>query len=183
MDHNLLTWTLLGLAGLAWTTSVGAADVPKAPQTQHKPTKPHVKPQRAAVPAAKPAEAAVEVPDQPLSSEEIAIAQRVHLGRLPCELGQAVRMEPDAQQAGYFQLHGQGFRYRMRPVATSSGAIRLEDAKAGTVWLQLANKSMLMDQKQGRRLADECAHPEQVAYAEEIKRNPPPALIEVPTGR
>lgn len=182
MDHSLLTWTLLGLAGLAWASSASAADAPKAASTAHKPTKP-LKTQRAPAPAAKPAEAAPAVPDQPLSSEEIAIAQRVHLGRLPCELGQSVRMEPDAQQPGYFHLHGQGFRYRLRPVATSSGAIRLEDAKAGAVWLQLANKSMLMDQKQGRRLADECAHPDQVAFAEDMKRNPPPALIDVGPGR
>jgi hypothetical protein len=45
--------------------------------------------------------------------------------------------------------------------------------------LQLANKSMLMDQKNGRRLADECAHPDQVAFANDMKVNPPPALIDV----
>jgi hypothetical protein len=67
----------------------------------------------------------------------------------------------------------------MRPVATSTGAIRLEDEKAGAVWLQLANKSMLMDQKNGRRLADECAHPDQVAFANDMKINPPPPLIDV----
>jgi hypothetical protein len=67
----------------------------------------------------------------------------------------------------------------MKPVSTSTGAIRLEDEKAGAVWLQLANKSMLMDQKNGRRLADECAHPDQVAFANDMKVNPPPALIDV----
>jgi hypothetical protein len=55
----------------------------------------------------------------------------------------------------------------------------LEDEKAGAVWLQLANKSMLMDQKNGRRLADECAHPDQVAFANDMKINPPPPLIDV----
>lgn len=121
--------------------------------------------------------------EAPMGQEELSIAQRVRQGHLPCELGAAVRIEPDQIQPGYFNVQGKGFRYRMHPVATSTGAIRLEDKQAGAVWLQLANKSMLMDQKKGQRLADECAHPEQVAFAEQMKNNPPPPLIEVNTGR
>jgi len=117
-------------------------------------------------------------PHDAVSTEELAIAQRVHQGHLPCELGTSIRVEHDATQPGHFNVHGKGFRYRMRPVPTSTGAIRLEDAKAGAVWLQLANKSMLMDQKKGRRVADECAHPEQLAYAERMKTNPPPKLFD-----
>ena len=114
-----------------------------------------------------------------LAPHEISIAERVHVGTLPCEMGASVRMTADANAPGYFTLQGKGYKYRMRPVATSTGAIRLEDEKAGAVWLQLANKSMLMDQKNGRRLADECAHPDQVAVANDMKVNPPPALIDV----
>jgi hypothetical protein len=117
--------------------------------------------------------------DAPLAAQELSIAQRVHVGHLPCELGASIRMTADAHTPGYFDLQGKGYKYRMRPVATSTGAIRLEDEKAGAVWLQLANKSMLMDQKNGRRLADECVHPDQVAVANEMKINPPPPLIDV----
>jgi hypothetical protein len=113
-----------------------------------------------------------------LGADELAIAGRVHQGHLACELGASVRLVADASQPGYFDLHGKGYRYRMHPVATTTGAIRLEDQKAGTVWLQLANKSMLMDQNKGRRIADECAHPEQVAVANAMKLNPPPSLID-----
>jgi len=123
--------------------------------------------------------AAAKPVDPPLAPQELSIAERVHVGHLPCELGASVRMTADAQTPGYFDLQGKGYKYRMRPVATSTGAIRLEDEKAGAVWLQLANKSMLMDQKNGRRLADECAHPDQVAVANDMKINPPPALIDV----
>jgi len=66
----------------------------------------------------------------------------------------------------------------MYPVRTHTGALRLEDKKAGAVWLQLANKSMLMDQKKGRRVADDCTHPEQVAYGQDMKTNPPPSLFD-----
>ena len=115
------------------------------------------------------------MPSLPL---ELLIAQQIHQGNLPCELGASVRVEADARQPGFFHVHGKGFRYRMFPVQTTTGALRLEDKKAGAVWLQLANKSMLMDQKRGRRLADECAHPDQLAYAEAMKINPPPSLID-----
>ena len=111
-------------------------------------------------------------------SQELVIAQQIHQGLLPCELGASVRVEADATQPGYFHVQGKGFRYRMYPVRTSTGALRLEDKKAGAVWLQLANKSMLMDQSKGRRLADECAHPEQMAFAENMKTNPPPVLFD-----
>lgn len=127
--------------------------------------------------------AAKAEPEVPMGQGELSIAQRVHQGRLPCELGAAVRVEPDQVQPGYFNVLGKGFHYRMHPVVTSTGAIRLEDRQAGAVWLQLANKSMLMDQKKGQRLADECAHPEQMAFAQQMKNNPPPPLIEVNTGR
>lgn len=113
-----------------------------------------------------------------LGSEELAIAERVHQGHLPCELGASVRVEPNAHQPGFFDVRGKGFHYRMHPVSTSTGAIRLEDKQAGAVWLQLANKSMLMDQKRGRRIADECAHPEQMAFAQNMKHNPPPKLFD-----
>lgn len=114
----------------------------------------------------------------PNVAPELLIAQQIHQGHLPCELGASVRIEADALQPGVFLVQGKGFRYRMFPVPTSTGALRLEDKKAGAVWLQLANKSMLMDQKKGRRLADECAHPDQLAFAESMKTNPPPSLID-----
>jgi hypothetical protein len=111
-------------------------------------------------------------------SQDLAIAQQIHQGLMPCEMGASVRVQADAAAPGYFHVQGKGFRYRMYPVRTSTGALRLEDKKAGAVWLQLANKSMLMDQKKGRRVADDCAHPEQVAYGQDMKTHPPPSLFD-----
>lgn len=154
----------------AWSQAPAAAS--KAPQAKSKAVAAKAQPKSKA-----PKVAPVE-PDTPMGPDELAIAERVHKGQLPCELGATVRLEADASQPGYFYLHGKGFRYRMHPVATTTGAIRLEDRKAGAVWLQLANKSMLMDQNKGRRLADECANADQVAFAENMKTNPPPSLID-----
>jgi len=46
------------------------------------------------------------------------------------------------------------------------------------MWLQLGNKSMLMSQKMGKRLADECMNPAQAAVNEALKKNPMPSLLE-----
>jgi len=64
------------------------------------------------------------------------------------------------------------------PEETTTGAIRLEDKAAGIVWLQLANKSMLMSQKLGRRLADECRSPLQVQVAQAMLVNPPASILD-----
>ena len=114
----------------------------------------------------------------PSPSPEILVAQQIHQGHLPCELGATVRIQADLNQPGVFHVQGKGFKYRMLPVQTSTGTLRLEDKKAGAVWLQLANKSMLMDQKRGRRILDDCVHPDQLAVAEAMKTNPPPSLID-----
>jgi hypothetical protein len=107
-----------------------------------------------------------------VSADDLAIAQKIHQGLLPCEMGTSIQVEADASQPGYFHVQGKGFRYRMFPVRTNTGALRLEDKKAGAIWLQLANKSMLLDEINGRRVADECAHPDQVAFREKMKTNP-----------
>lgn len=130
--------------------------------------------------AAKNVAAGIEAAEAAMTPAELAIAERVQVGNLPCELGASVTLTADAKNPGYFDMQGKNFSYRMFPISTSTGAIRLEDQKAGAVWLQLANKSMLMNQKLGIRLADECVSPEQVAIAENMKLNPPASVLDAP---
>lgn len=113
-----------------------------------------------------------------LTPEELAISERVHVGRIPCELGAFVTVTADAASPGRFHVEGKGFKYYMSPVTTTTGTVRLEDVKGGAVWLQIANKSMLMNQKLGQRLADECMSPQQTLVAEAIKKNPPASVLE-----
>ncbi len=115
-----------------------------------------------------------------LGPEEIALGERVHRGRVPCELGAFVNIEADPKMPGYFNVESRGSRYRMFPVLSRTGAIRLEDQRSGAIWLQLANKSMLMDQRAGKRLADECMSPDQAAVAQALKTNPAPSLLDAP---
>jgi len=126
--------------------------------------------------------AGVRAAEAALSPEVLDIAQRVQVGRLPCELGAFVTLTADPRSPGYFDVAVRNLKFRMAPVATTTGAIRLEDHKAGAVWLQLANKSMLMNQKLGQRLADACVGPEQAIVAESMNRNPAPSVLDAPPG-
>ena len=113
-----------------------------------------------------------------LTPEDLEIAKRVYVGTIPCELGASVVITPNEKRPGFFLVQTGKSRFRMHPVESRTGAIRLEDPRAGVMWLQLGNKSMLMSQKIGQRLADECASPAQVTYADELKKNPLPSILD-----
>jgi hypothetical protein len=101
------------------------------------------------------------------------------MGDIPCELGAKVKVVA-GRRNGMFVVTTKGYRFLMHPVESRTGAIRLEDAKRGAMWLQLGNKSMLMSQKLGHRLADECQSPQQLTFADELKRNPRPSILDAP---
>lgn len=190
MKH-LVASTLLLLP--LWAIAAPATPAPAA--TAKAPAKAPVKKTVAKAPAKAPAKATAKkaaaaavggaaavasagAADQPLTAEALAIAEQVHTGTIGCELGKHVNVERDGGKPGYFKVTGNGFNYHMSPVVTSTGAVRLEDTRAGAVWLQIANKSMLMNQKIGQRLADECMSTAQLQVAEALKKNPLPNLLE-----
>ena len=113
-----------------------------------------------------------------LTPVELALAEQVQQGKLPCELGEFVTLTADVNSPGYFDLQLKKQKFRMIPVETATGAIRLEDRILGAVWLQLANKSMLMNQKSGQRLADACMSAKQAETAEEMLRNPVRSILD-----
>jgi len=107
-------------------------------------------------------------PSIKLDDAEVAIAKTVYTGEIQCELGEKVSIKPMKREGFFFVSRGI-HKFVMHPVESRTGAIRLEDPVRGGLWLQLANKSMLMNQKEGKRLADECQSPEQLAYAKNMK--------------
>lgn len=131
--------------------------------------------------AAKVVEEMTPIDDDPnvtLTPEDLDLAKRVHVGTIPCELGASVTVTPSEKRPGFFLVQTGKTRFRMHPVGSRTGAIRLEDGRAGAMWLQLGNKSMLMSQKLGQRLADECMSPLQAAFADEMKKNPPVSILD-----
>jgi hypothetical protein len=107
-------------------------------------------------------------PADKLTPAELEIAKRVYVGEIKCELGAQVKVTARKREGYFLVSHGIN-RFVMHPVESKTGAIRLEDPARGALWLQLANKSMLMSQKEGKRLADECAGTEQAAFAKNMK--------------
>ena len=126
--------------------------------------------------------AGIAAAEAALEPAELAIAENVHTGVMPCEMGTSVTLASDPAAPGYFDMHGKNFRFRMVPVITVTGAIRLEDRQAGAVWLQLPNKSMLMNQKIGQRMADGCMSQSQLVVAQGMKDAPPPDLLGPPAA-
>jgi hypothetical protein len=131
--------------------------------------------------AAKVVEEMTPIDDDPnvtLSAEDLELAKRVHIGTIACELGASVTVTPSTKRPGFFLVETKTAKFRMHPVGSRTGAIRLEDGRAGALWLQLGNKSMLMSQKLGQRLADECMSPAQVVFADDMKKNPRPSILD-----
>lgn len=152
----------------------------KAPVHKAQPKKKTVvRAKKAPVKAKAPAAAAAIVPAvvAPLSAADLAVAPKVYTGQIRCSDGGNVTVTPDAQHAGYFHVAAEGHNYYMHPVVSQTGAVRMEDAGAGAVWLQLGNKSMLLDQRIGTRVADGCESKEQVDFVAHMDQHPAPDLL------
>jgi hypothetical protein len=105
------------------------------------------------------------VANETLTAGQLDAAQRVHLGAAACEFNQTIHLSAIDGKPGHFKLGYQKASYTLVPQETSTGAVRLEDKRAGIVWLQIPSKSMLMNAKLGQRLVDNCLHAEQRAEA------------------
>lgn len=101
--------------------------------------------------------------DEKLSEDQLSAALRVNHGDAQCEFSQTVSIQPDPRRTGLFQVSYKNRTYTMAPEATTTGAVRLEDKRAGVMWLQIPTKSMLMDSNKGQRMVDACTHAEQRA--------------------
>ena len=117
---------------------------------------------------------------EPVNPTQKALAAEVHTGRMTCELGNLVTVTPDPHSSARFIVQMKKNTYLMTRVETSTGAVRLEDAQAGAIWLQLPHKSMLMNSKLGQRMADECQNFHQIQTAHRLKFDPPPGLLDGP---
>lgn len=130
-------------------------------------TKPAAKPAAKSVAKAKsaPAKKAPPPPPEPVLVEadeaQLAAAERAHLGDYACEFKETVHIDRHPKNAGYINVAWKKQLITMKPVLSSTGALRLEDVSGRTLMIQIANKSMLLDTRIGQRLLDDCVHPEQ----------------------
>lgn len=110
---------------------------------------------------AAPAAPAAQAPPPAADEEQLRTAERVHFGEYECEFNQRLQVQLDPKFPGYVKVLGVGVDFLMKPVASQTGAIRLEDVKQIGLLLQVAGKSMLMNVKTGQRMIDSCVHPAQ----------------------
>ena len=195
--HKLFM-AVVALALSGWALAAETVAQQKSKTTTSTPAKQPAAKQAAAKPPAKPvapkyyyvkatplvaAPLAAVAAQAPVPQVQAAAPEvgEVHTGRMVCELGNSVTVTPDPQQPSRFVVQMKKYTYLMTPVETTTGAVRLEDAQAGAMWLQLPNKSMLMNSKLGQRMADECQSDHQVAVAQRMKLDPPPSLLDQPT--
>lgn len=150
------TLTLALASGVCSAQASGAPAKP-APAAAAKP---------APKPAAKAAPAAAAAAALPAASaEQLTAAEITHVGDYACEFDEVVKVAHHPQHRGYVDVQHRKAVYTMKPVLSSTGALRLEDVRGRMLMLQIANKSMLMDTRVGQRVVDGCVHEKQRAFA------------------
>lgn len=107
---------------------------------------PMMKPEPVAVAA--PVYVAPIAPPPPLFS--------VKAGTYNCELDRQVIVHQVSASQDQAVLQWGKRNYEMKAVKTATGALRLENKDSGLTWITIVGKSMLLDTKRGRQLANEC---------------------------
>ena len=152
-----------------FAAAVAAACALALTQTALAQTAPSAKPGASSTksPAKARAKAAPTPPEAPLAPatpEQLDAANNAHVGDYDCEFNQKVTLEPYSKAAGYIEMKQKAQAWVMKPVMSSTGALRLEDVKGRMLMIQIANKSMVMDTQIGQRLVDGCVHEKQRAF-------------------
>ena len=158
--HTLARAPTLALAALVLCAALpaGAQTAPAkklAPAKVVKKTAPKV--------VAEPAPPAAAAPEQ------VDAAERVFYGTYDCEFKQSIDIVASPKYPSYVDVkHGKA-DYLMKPVLSSTGAIRLEDVRGDTLMVQIASKSMLLNVKTAQRIVDDCVSPKQRELIEAAK--------------
>ncbi len=120
-------------------------------------------------PASAAAAAMAEEPPKP-------VAPRVYEGDADCDLKERVSVRAVLNEPGIYEVRHRKARYRMLVEPTHTGAVKLRDARAGVVWLQIPSTSMLLNDKIGQRVASNCLSAEQLHNNANEKPDPTSAL-------
>ena len=160
LDRTAAALRLVAMAALV----AGGGAVPAAEAT--KPAKPAA----AAKPVGKSARKAPAQPTlPPAPPEQIDAAGRVYYGAYECEFNQSVIIAKSEKHAAYVDVRSGKSTWLMKPVLSTTGAVRLEDVKGESLMVQIATKSMLLNVKTGRRIVNECISARQRELIAEAK--------------
>jgi hypothetical protein len=131
-----------------------------AAQTTATPAAPKAAAKKPAANAAAKAPAVAYVPAA-ADKDQVDAADRVYYGVYDCEFNQTLNIAASSKYPAYVEVKHLKADYLMKPVLSTTGAIRLEDTKGEALMVQIANKSMLLNTKTGQRVVDDCVSPKQ----------------------
>ena len=80
----------------------------------------------------------------------------IKAGTYNCELNRQVIVRQVSHGQDQAVLQWGKNHYEMQAVKTATGALRLENKDTGLTWITIVGKSMLLDTKHGKQLANEC---------------------------
>lgn len=147
-DAPAATRPATGVAAPTASVPVAAPGPSQAPTPA--PTPAPARPASVATPVAEPP---AVLPGPPFAAGGSLILEP---GLYRCELNRRVvlrRIAPDGQS---LVINWLGKDATLQAVQARTGALRFESPPAGLVWLVIVGKSMLLDSRQGRTLANEC---------------------------
>ena len=127
---------------------------------------------------------AVDVPVAEADAEQIKAAELVYYGKYECEFKQSLDIVHSPKHAAYAEVKSGKAVWLMKPVLSSTGAVRLEDVKGETLMVQIASKSMLLNVKSAQRVVDDCVGEKQREMILASKASPAlgAALLMAPTA-
>jgi hypothetical protein len=147
---------------------IACAIAPAAEAQTAAPAKPAAKATKAATKPMKKA-APVEAPIPDAQPDQVKAAEMVYYGKYDCEFNQTVDIAQSVKHSAYVEVKEGKGQWLMKPVLSSTGAIRLEDVKGETLMVQIASKSMLLNVKTAHRIVDDCVSPKQRELMEAAK--------------
>lgn len=160
-------------------TAAQAQDAKPAPkpaaQTKPAPKRP------ANVPPPTTAEQMAELPHA--DEEQRQAATLVHYGKYVCDERFEVFVERNPVFDGYVDVRYKRDVWVMKPVASKTGAVRLEDTRGRVLLVQIPFKSMLLNTQTGQRIVDSCQHDMQRGAEAEAKTSGTPVQrnLDAPT--
>ena len=87
---------------------------------------------------------------------EVTRTDPVQAGLYRCHQGAQIIVKNIAPDRGSIVIQFKGKDYLLFAVDTTTGAARYQDNRSGITWIKIPSKSMLLDSKLGRQLANDC---------------------------
>jgi len=81
---------------------------------------------------------------------------RMSPGLYRCDLDRQVRVRHVSRDQRSAVLTWNKRDYPLQAVPTTSGAMRFEDQVSGLAWISIVEKSLLLDTRTGKQLANDC---------------------------